>query len=287
MGGWRPTAPPRWWPDPRCQSGKHLPGACGAPRPRKCPFPGSHAGARPLLCPQGCFIVRGAGWGGVWACVDAQLRKCRGQQAHSGWEGAAGQECGSEVVSWDFHCPRGAPASSTLSSEVPQLETGGRPLGQGPGSPGYGLSSKWGSTGTGTDTGQAGSGSGGSWPQSSGDTGAHSPESGGEAAPQGLECVWQRVQGGTGQPWGARGQAEPQSLSQKWDSGPGCRDPWWVLLVPGGPGGCRGNSRAEVGVEPGGGARVGCFGGNVRWRCGAGPRPQGKEEARMNLKTRL
>lgn len=124
-GGWSEAhSSPEVVADPRCQSGKHLPGACGAPRPRECPCPGSHAGARPLLCSQGRFIIRGAGWGGVRACVDAQLRKCRGHQAHSGREGAMGQGCGSEVVSWDFHCPRDAPASSTLSSEVPQLETG-------------------------------------------------------------------------------------------------------------------------------------------------------------------
>lgn len=197
--------------------------------------------------------------------MDAQLRKCRGHQAHSGWEGTTGQGCGSEVVSWDFH---GAPASSTLSSEVPQLETGeaGRWAG-GRGAPVTGPPPGGGQRGPGQTQGKQARGAVAAGTRARGTLGhTVSPESGGKAAPQGLECVWQRVQGGTGQPRGARGQAEPQ----KWDSGPGCRDPWRVLLVPGGTGGCRGNSRAEVGVVRGDGERAGCFGGNVRWSCSTG-----------------
>ena len=136
------------------------------------------------------------------------------------------------------------PSQQHLSSEVPQLKTREASCCNGLGSSRHRPSARWGSAGTGGDTGQAGSGSSGSWRESSGDTGAHSQCA--RHAPQGMERVQQRVREGQGR---LRGPGVRQSLRaglRSW-----CRDPWWVLLAPGGTGGCRGNSWAEVGVGPG------------------------------------
>lgn len=103
-------------------------------------FPGEPCGGspRPLLCSQGRFIIRGAGWGGVQACVDAQLRKCRGHRARSGRAGAAGQGCGSErgVPGLSLSC--GALASSTCPRRSPSSRLGRLAAAMGWGAPGIG-----------------------------------------------------------------------------------------------------------------------------------------------------
>lgn len=166
-------------------------------------FPGElcSGSPRPLLFSQGRFIIRGAGWGGVRACVDTHLRKCRGHRAHSGQAGAVGQGCGSERGVPGLSLSPQHPSQQHLSSEVPQLKTGEASRCNGLGSPRHGPSSRCGSAGTQGDAGQAGSGSSGSWRESSGDPGAHSQCA--RHTLQGTARVQQRVREGQG---GLRGQ---------------------------------------------------------------------------------
>ncbi|MXQ95338.1 hypothetical protein E5288_WYG005084 [Bos mutus] len=58
-----------------------------------------------LSCPQGRFIIRGAGWGGVRACVDAQLRKCCGTELVLGGQAPRGEDVARNVVSGTFTVP--------------------------------------------------------------------------------------------------------------------------------------------------------------------------------------
>lgn len=172
-------------------------------------FPGELCSGS-LLCSQGRFIIRGAGWGGVRACLDTHLRKCRGHRTHSGQAGAVGQGCGSERGVPGLSLSPQRPSQQHLSSEVPQLKTGEASRCNGLGSPRHGPSSRWGSAGTQGDAGQAGSGSSGSWRESSGDPGAHSQCA--RHALQGTACAQQRAREGQG---GLRGPGARQSLRSR------------------------------------------------------------------------
>lgn len=136
------------------------------------------------------------------------------------------------------------PSQQHVSLEVPQLKTGEASRCNGLGSPRHGPSARWGQRGPGETQGKQAQGAVAAGERAPGTLG-HTVSAQGM-----LPRAWSVSSRGPGRDRaGSGGQGSGRASEaglRSW-----CRDPWWVLLAPGGTGGCRGNSWAEVGVRPG------------------------------------
>ena len=222
-----------------------MPGARGAPGPMSVLSRGVVWGqpeAPPVFT--GPVHHPGCGLGRCPGLCGRPAKEMLWHRARSGRAGAAGRGCGSERGVRDVHCPCGALASSTCPWRSPSSRLGRLAAATGWGAPGMGPLPGGGQRGPGETQGKQARGAVAAGERVRGTLG-HTVSAQGM-----LPRAWSVSSRGPGRDRaGSGGQGSGRASEaglRSW-----CRDPWWVLLAPGGTGGCRGDSWAEVGVRPG------------------------------------